>query len=271
MKITITREQLETAGASESCIAYVKFIQEFGDKVEIEWSLEKQLEMLSDPVWRQVLGRCWWKGILPAWSMIGVDLSGASLFRADLRLAYLNEVNLSGAYLNEVNLSGAYLGWAYLGETNLSEADLGSANLNRADLRGADLKGANLSEANLSWANLSEANLSWAKLGGANLSGVNLKETNLSNITSDEYTVWPKGFEPGASLKPLKIDDRLFNDAYDLLDRVAENVGDTLWAMPEGSAVHMTAHEALIDLAARYDEGIAKELQARLERDCEAL
>lgn len=191
MKITITREQLLEAGASDTCATYKKFVAEFGNEVEIDWTLEKQFEMLADSVWRRALGWCWWKGLLPAWSMVRANLSGA----------------------------------------DLSEANLSEANLIRADLGGADLRGANLSE-----------------------------------IISDEYTIWPEGFE-----KPVKIDDRLFYDVYDLLDRVGENVGDTLWAMPAGSAVHMTAHEALIDLAQKYDEGIAKRLQARLERDCDAL
>lgn len=75
----ITKKQLLAAGASENCAAYKKFVQEFGDEVEIDWTPEKQLEMLADSVWRRALGWCWWEGILPAWSMFRAALFGANL------------------------------------------------------------------------------------------------------------------------------------------------------------------------------------------------
>lgn len=61
--------------------------------------------------------------------------------------------------------------------------------------------------------------------------------------------------------------NRLFNQFYDLLTQIAENVGDTLPAMPAGSAVHVSAHEALISLAEKYDPAIAEALVARLVKD----
>jgi hypothetical protein len=81
--------------------------------------------------------------------------------------------------------------------------------------------------------------------------------------------------KPWIKPKPLKIADdrnwttkqRIFNDFYNLLDLVASNTGDTLWAMPEGAAVHVTAQDALIELALKYDQRIASQLAQRLGSD----
>jgi len=56
----------------------------------------------------------------------------------------------------------------------------------------------------------------------------------------------------------------IFSDLYELLTRVAENDGDTLW-YNDGT----TGHEALIDIAYKYDDQLGDELQARLEKDCD--
>jgi len=68
---------------------------------------------------------------------------------------------------------------------------------------------------------------------------------------------------PIAPTHPENILKLVFDDFYELLDRVAANVGDTLWA---GKAT--TAHEALIDIAAKYDKKLESDLEARLEADC---
>ena len=161
MKITITKEQLLEVGASSDCTVYQKFIAEHGGELAIKWTLEKQLEALCDPIYRQALGWLWWKGILESISMAGIDLSGADLICADLVKANLSGANLCGANLCLANLRGA---------------DLIKADLIKADLIKADLSGANLSEANLHEADLHEADLSRAIYNAA--------------------TIWPDGVPP---------------------------------------------------------------------------
>jgi len=65
-----------------------------------------------------------------------------------------------------------------------------------ANLREANLEGANLYGAYLYGANLEGANLEGANLEGADLRRANLRGANLEGAVWDEYTVWPKGYEP---------------------------------------------------------------------------
>ena len=58
-----------------------------------------------------------------------------------------------------------------------------------ADLKGADLEGADLAWADLEGADLTGANLGWADLTGADLKGAE----------ADQFTHWPKGFDPEAA------------------------------------------------------------------------
>jgi hypothetical protein len=69
---------------------------------------------------------------------------------------------------------------------------------------GANLKGANLAGANLGWADLEGADLTGANLEGADLTGANLgwadlEGANLKGAEADQYTHWPKGFDPEAA------------------------------------------------------------------------
>ena len=102
MKITITQKQLLAADALPDCEAYQAFMVKFPNGVTLEWTPEKQLELLRHPVWRTVLGWLWRKSILPDRSMKNVDLSGADLSGADLSGANLNWANLREANLNGV-------------------------------------------------------------------------------------------------------------------------------------------------------------------------
>lgn len=55
----------------------------------------------------------------------------------------------------------------------------------------------------------------------------------------------------------------IFSDVYDLLSKIVEEVGDTVWFDD-----YTTAHEALCDLAGKYDPVLAEQLALRLEDDC---
>src|ERR1700755_1803490 len=74
---------------------------------------------------------------------------------------------------------------------SLRDAKLYGANLQRANLRGANLQGANLYGASLTGANLTGANLQGANLYGANLTGANLWDTTLRDANTDDKTIWP--------------------------------------------------------------------------------
>ena len=68
-----------------------------------------------------------------------------------------------------------------------------------ADLKGADLTGANLEWADLEGADLTGANLEGADLKGANLGWADLTGANLKGAEADQFTHWPKGFDPEAA------------------------------------------------------------------------
>jgi uncharacterized protein YjbI with pentapeptide repeats len=163
MHLKITLEKLETLDA---CLdGRQMFRKLFGDAIEVEWTLEKQIETLKGPLGKYVFWAVSRK-LIPLWSMgDGTDLSRANLYGADLSRA-----NLYGADLSRANLYGANLYGADLSRANLYGANLYGANLYGANLYGADLSGADLSEAVLSGANLSEVDLSRANLYGARIS-----------------------------------------------------------------------------------------------------
>ncbi|MEH1778032.1 MAG: pentapeptide repeat-containing protein [Nostoc sp.] len=92
------------------------------------------------------------------------------------RIKSLVGLNLSGASLSQVMLTGVNLE-----QTNLSNAELMGANLAGANLQQANLTGTNLTGANLAGANLQQANLIGTNLQQANLIGTNLNSANLTN------------------------------------------------------------------------------------------
>ncbi|MBE9204988.1 pentapeptide repeat-containing protein [Nostoc sp. LEGE 06077] len=96
------------------------------------------------------------KRILPQ-SLVGINLSGASLLQAMLAGANLEQTNLTDAILIGTNLAGANLSHTNLTGANLSHTNLTGANLSRANLTGANLTGANLSNINFETVNLSNA------------------------------------------------------------------------------------------------------------------
>ncbi len=65
---------------------------------------------------------------------MGVDFSGANLYRADLSGAFLIHANLSSANLTQANLTKAFLVLANLQQSCLTEANLSQANLTQANL-----------------------------------------------------------------------------------------------------------------------------------------
>ena len=132
------------------------------------------------------------------------NLTEANLKGADLRSALVDSANLSGADLGGADLQGAWLSEANLSGANLSTANLQAANLYRANLsrayvHKADLREASLHEAELAEAELHDADLRLALVDGANLSGSNLSGADLRDAGYGHKTIWPEGFDPGAS------------------------------------------------------------------------
>jgi uncharacterized protein YjbI with pentapeptide repeats len=116
------------------------------------------------------------------------NLTGTKLFRANLNGADLSFANLSNAELFRANLSDAKLFFANLSGANLGGADLSGTDVSLANLMGADLSNATLKNTDLSFANLSNtkllvASFTGAQLSFANLKGANIKEADLSNAT----------------------------------------------------------------------------------------
>ena len=121
----ITVETLTQLGACAGGVAW--FQARYPDGLRLEaWTRDEQIAALRSGGGRWL---AWGvdRNLLPWWSLIGADLSGADLIGANL-----NHADLGGAYLIGADLSGA---------------DLIGANLNHADLGEADLTGADLSRA----------------------------------------------------------------------------------------------------------------------------
>lgn len=95
MKLKLTVNQLVGAGAS--CGGLGEFKRLFGEYVEVEWTREKQIEVLKGPLGPHV-GWAYHKGLIPSWS-----LSGADLTRADLSEANLTRANLTRAKICSCN------------------------------------------------------------------------------------------------------------------------------------------------------------------------
>lgn len=94
-------------------------------------------------------------------SLVGKDLSNATLLSISLINAQLSKVQLQASDLSYANLKGA----------NMRSADLSNARLMGANLVGANLHSANFSGSDMRYTDLSGANLQNAKLQGAQLSG----------------------------------------------------------------------------------------------------
>jgi len=72
---------------------------------------------------------------------------------------------------------------------------------------------------------------------------------------------WANGEMPAAKADRLEEErDKLLYAFWSLLDAVAAQADDTLWAAGE-----QTAHEALADLADHYNQSISEEFDRRLE------
>jgi uncharacterized protein YjbI with pentapeptide repeats len=102
-------------------------------------------------------------------SLVGINLSGASLSHVMWKGANLQCINLSDAELIGANLVNANLQQANLQRVNLSEANLNGANLQRVSLTNANLTNANLTNADLTGVNLNSVNLTGTCLFGATL------------------------------------------------------------------------------------------------------
>lgn len=169
------------------------------------------------------------KTIFTETALDGADFRGASLDETDFRKAELIEAhfegcNLQKAFLRETILSGAYIEGAIFsgcdltrtswGKTDLRGLDFSNCNLEKSDFsdcylvdcnfESANLEDANfcgyepadLTRANFHRANLKEANLGYTILKDTNLEESILQETFLADVKYDEFTRWPKDFDP---------------------------------------------------------------------------
>jgi uncharacterized protein YjbI with pentapeptide repeats len=81
MKITV--EQLREHEACQEGID--AFLDVFGQEANIEWTVEKQIELYTTTELKKYLYWAYEEKILPLFSMRGADLRGADLCEADLR------------------------------------------------------------------------------------------------------------------------------------------------------------------------------------------
>ena len=146
---------------------------------------------------------------VPADSLVGANLAGASLLVANFAGLDLHRANLQGAGLAVADFSGANLSGCNLRDADLTGAVLIGANLSGADLRGATLTSAdlghsgledsNLTGVTLNGTNLTGADLSRARLQGANLADASMNYTLLTGAAFDDRTQFPALiFDPAA-------------------------------------------------------------------------
>ena len=89
MNVTVSVARLKELDACKEAVA--AFREHFGESASVDWTPEKQLDVLRSPLGKY-LGWAWGKNLLPMWRMGGADLGGA-----DLGGAYLRGVDLGGA------------------------------------------------------------------------------------------------------------------------------------------------------------------------------
>lgn len=129
MNITFTLDDLRRLEACEDGVE--EFIRHYGEQVELNWTLEAQIEAIQGPL-RRYMGWAWHHNVLPMWSMRGADLGRATLTRATLTRANLRGADLRGADLTGATLFGATLFGAILTDAILTDANLTDANLTDA-------------------------------------------------------------------------------------------------------------------------------------------
>lgn len=185
-------------------------------------------------------------GLAPL-SLVGADLSRASLCGANLRGVRLREARLDGAVLIGADLAGADLACASLRHAQLTGADLSRADLSFADCRRASLLSTNLSSAvatavdlreallhaavlcraglrsaDLRWSRLEGASLAHADLRGARFAGALLAGSNMAYAHVDEATDFSFAFIgrtrfDGVALQRAHLDDGIGEELRDLV------------------------------------------------------
>jgi uncharacterized protein YjbI with pentapeptide repeats len=140
------------------------------------------------------------------------NLSGSDLSDSNLRRSNLSDSDLSGSNLSDSNLSDSDLSGSDLSGSDLRRSDLRRSNLRRSDLRGSDLSDSNLNGSDLNGSNLRRSDLRRSNLRRSDLRGSDLSDSNLNgsdlslayylaeailkNARFNQYTKWPKGFDP---------------------------------------------------------------------------
>ena len=104
MQITITKAMLEEHDACSNGVE--AFVEMFGESGTVDWTRDKQVEMLQSPL-KGYLVWAYRESLIPWWSMQFADLQFANLQSADLQFADLRSANLQFANLQFANLQSA--------------------------------------------------------------------------------------------------------------------------------------------------------------------
>jgi hypothetical protein len=126
-------------------------------------------------------------------SLVGVDVSSASLQGIRLEHANLLRANMSAADLRSSDFTAANLTFADLHDANFRNAILENVSLFNADLKDADLTGANLRGADLAQADLSGTDLRLADLASMKWKAVKgIKSANIAGVKNapDGFIQW---------------------------------------------------------------------------------
>jgi len=83
VQLTITKKQLADLDACSEGVKALANVMGQGDSWTVEWTREKQIELMLTPVGK-FIGWAYDEGLIPLWSMNGASLVGASLDGARL-------------------------------------------------------------------------------------------------------------------------------------------------------------------------------------------
>lgn len=127
-------------------------------------------------------------------------------------------------------------------QINLSYVDLKSHNLTNANLDGANMPCADLSGANLTGANLSEANLTQAIFYNADLYNTCLAYSDFRNSDFRSASFGATMIE-GCNMRNCIFSTL---SCFDLEFTLTDDIGGSLFAMPDGGLHHMSKHPIVL-------------------------
>jgi uncharacterized protein YjbI with pentapeptide repeats len=141
----------------------------------------------------------WPKNLRPASTSFYVVEPRADLRKADLSGQDLTDHDLTGADLRGANVHSTKLADARLAGAKLQRLDFSRTDLRDAGFNGADLRKAILDGLDFASADLTRANLQGSSLRGADLHKARLSHADLSGARANQFTKWPRGFDPIAA------------------------------------------------------------------------